>query len=135
MAAVVDIRTASGYRGDNKSRDGRPHLVLIESPVDWQRIYLRRRLMAAAVAVLVIALMIVGVRHVVASFDTPVTSVRVHVVQPGETLWAIAKDARPGHDPRNTIATLIDLNSTADQTFDAWGPLAVGQRIRVPVNP
>jgi hypothetical protein len=32
------------------------------------------------------------------------------VVQPGETLWAVAKRVAPGHDPRAVIDRIADLN-------------------------
>ena len=44
------------------------------------------------------------------------------VVQPGETLWSIARRVAPGADPRVTVARLRDLN-------DLDGPLQAGQRL------
>ena len=32
------------------------------------------------------------------------------VVQPGETLWAVAKRVAPGHDPRNVVLRIQELN-------------------------
>jgi len=32
------------------------------------------------------------------------------VVQPGESLWAVAKRVAPGHDPRGVIDRIADLN-------------------------
>lgn len=132
MAAVVDIRTASGF-----ARTDQPDLRLIESPVDRTRIYRvylkRRLLMAVAVLAALVTFVMAGAKVLSASSTSPMT-VGTHVVMPDETLWSIAKDARPGHDPRSTIMIVADLNSVGTTTFDAWAPLTVGQRIRVPVD-
>jgi len=32
------------------------------------------------------------------------------VVQPGETLWAVAKRVAPGHDPRGVVHRIQELN-------------------------
>lgn len=37
--------------------------------------------------------------------------VRTITVQPGDTLWGIAKDVAPGEDPREVIAEIERLNS------------------------
>jgi LysM repeat protein len=47
---------------------------------------------------------------------------QVIVVQPGETLWAIAKRAAPDADPRVTVGRLRELN-------DLQGALQAGQRL------
>jgi len=51
----------------------------------------------------------------------------VVVVQPGESLWQIAKTIAPNADPRETVATIRDLNNLGDTTVVA------GQSIVVPV--
>ncbi len=48
------------------------------------------------------------------------------VVQPGQTLWGIARTAAPGVDPRATIERIRDLNALADTGVQA------GQRIALP---
>lgn len=48
------------------------------------------------------------------------------VVQPGDTLWSIAKAAKPGTDPRNYVQRIIDLNS-----LDGAGVRA-GQALSLP---
>lgn len=48
------------------------------------------------------------------------------VVQPGDTLWSIAKAAKPGTDPRNYVQRIIDLNS-----LDGAG-VRVGQALSLP---
>jgi hypothetical protein len=50
------------------------------------------------------------------------TTRRVIVVQPGETLWAIAERVAPDADPRVTVGRLRELN-------DLDGALQAGQRL------
>lgn len=64
--------------------------------------------------------------------DGPTTSaveVERHVVQPGETLWAIASDvAAPGEDVRDVVLALQRLNNLPT------AGLMAGQAIVVPVD-
>jgi hypothetical protein len=41
------------------------------------------------------------------------------VVQPGETLWAVAKRVAPGHDPRGVIDRIADLNDLESDSVRA----------------
>ncbi|MGH3326372.1 MAG: LysM peptidoglycan-binding domain-containing protein [Streptomycetales bacterium] len=51
---------------------------------------------------------------------------RVVTVEPGDTLWTIARRTAPGVDPRKTIVRIMEFNALE-------GPgLQVGQRISVP---
>ena len=50
----------------------------------------------------------------------------VVVVQAGETLWGIARDAAPGHDPRGVIAQIRELNDLGTRS------IVPGQAIVVP---
>ncbi len=52
--------------------------------------------------------------------------VSYRVVQPGETLWRIARQVAPDTDPRDTVAELVELNALPDSEVRA------GQRIAVP---
>ena len=47
-----------------------------------------------------------------------------YVVQPGDTLWSIARRLQPEGDIRPLVDRLVDLNGGAD--------LAVGQRLPIP---
>ena len=47
-----------------------------------------------------------------------------YVVQPGDTLWSIARRLQPEGDVRPLVDQLVDLNGGAD--------LAVGQRLPIP---
>lgn len=57
--------------------------------------------------------------------STKASYVRV-VVQPGDTLWSIAKAAKPGADPRGYVQRIIELNGLP-------GPdVRVGQALSLP---
>ncbi len=47
------------------------------------------------------------------------------VVAPGETLWDIARDVRPGADPRETVHRIQELNGLTTVTVWAGQPLIV----------
>ena len=46
-------------------------------------------------------------------------------VRPGETLWEIAERARPGVDPRQTIARIRDMNGLTSSVAQAGQVLLV----------
>jgi hypothetical protein len=50
------------------------------------------------------------------------------VVQPGETLWAVAKRVAPGHDPRAVIDQIADLNDLDTSSLQAGQLLVVPAR-------
>ena len=49
---------------------------------------------------------------------------RVHVVQPGDTLWSVARSLQPEGDVRPLVARLRGASG--------GGPLVPGQRLRLP---
>lgn len=49
------------------------------------------------------------------------------VVSPGDTLWGLAVEARPGDDPRATIARIVEINS-----FGPWHDVHPGDELLVP---
>ena len=63
----------------------------------------------------------------VASVDSA-SAVRVVVVQPGDTLWAIAQQIAPEEDPRITIQVIRETNA-----MDGAG-LQAGQRLVIPTS-
>lgn len=74
-------------------------------------VYRRRRLVVAAVLVgLVLGMISVG-RQAGASRppDADADESVSYVVQPGDTLWAIARRLSPGQDPRPLVAALDDV--------------------------
>ncbi len=48
------------------------------------------------------------------------------VVQPGDTLWAIAESVAPGTDPRDMIARIVQLNDLPSSSVQT------GQTLRIP---
>ncbi|MEX2292302.1 MAG: LysM domain-containing protein [Acidimicrobiales bacterium] len=115
----------------------RPHLRAIQggrapARVAQQAVYRRRRLMAALVLVVVMVATLLlanavvartaggGNPHPVAGTSAPA----VHVVQPGDTLWSIARGLGGNGDVRLVVDHLRDLNGRA--------PLSVGQRLQLP---
>jgi Tfp pilus assembly protein FimV len=57
--------------------------------------------------------------------DRPAPRV-TYVVEPGDTLWSIARRVAPGRDPRPVVDGLIEAN-------DVRGGLQAGQELSVPV--
>ena len=53
-------------------------------------------------------------------------AVTTYVVQPGDTLWSIARASRPAGDPRALIARIREINPGAELGITA------GQRLRLP---
>lgn len=130
MAALISTHTSRHIVSDPR-RPARPTLRLIEggrSP-RLRRTYLRRRLLvatAAALLVLVIgqlAANVVGGSGRVGTAVVPVSEQR-HVVRPGDTLWSIAGELAPEVDRRVAVDDLIALNGD--------DVLQVGQQLVVP---
>jgi len=57
--------------------------------------------------------------------DRPAPQV-TYVVEPGDTLWSIARQVAPGRDPRPVVDGLIKAN-------DVRGGLQAGQELSIPV--
>lgn len=116
-----DLRLIPGGRRPERPASRVPHAV-----------YVRRRLLAAgALAGLLwlawVALAAVGGAPLVASGASPATrpaAARVHVVQPGETLWSIARGLDRGGDVRDTVQWLAAHNGGS--------ALRVGQQLVLP---
>lgn len=94
-------------------------------------IYLRRRVVAAAVFTVTMALLWVGAGKVLASRGGDPASVptarpgATHTVEPGDTLWSIAADHRGTIDQATYVDLLIDLNGGSSV-------VRVGQGVRLP---
>ncbi len=115
----------------------RPALRVLEggrapARVARQAIYRRRRLAAVALLVLttsVVLLLASAVLARSAGGGTPTSaagtsSSAVHIVQPGETLWSIARSIAPETDARLLVDRLVAANGGA--------ALQVGQRLQLP---
>lgn len=97
-----------------------------------QALYRRRRLAAVALLVLTTVVVLLLANAVLArsaggGAPAPAagaSSAALHVVQPGDTLWSIARQLDPAADVRVVVDRLVDLNGGA--------PLQVGQRLQLP---
>jgi LysM repeat protein len=74
--------------------------------------------------ILVLVLLAALVWAVIARASTAAGPERTYVVQPGDTLWSIARRLQPEGDVRPLVDQLVDLNGGTD--------LAVGQRLPIP---
>jgi hypothetical protein len=95
--------------------------------------YRRRRVVASLLLALAVAGLVLGARQVAgtpggdpapASGGSPAAPV-VHVVQPGETVWAVARVIQPEGDLRPLVDALVSANGGS-------AALAVGQRLVLP---
>jgi LysM domain len=102
----------------------------------------RRRLMVLLAAVTTAVLLVLAASRAAATFrDVPASvperrpvpalaataarrAASGYVVQPGDTLWSIARRLQPEGDVRPLVDQLVDLNGGTD--------LAVGQRLPIP---
>ena len=107
----------------------RPRLVVVATPPP--AVFRRRRLAAAGVllAVFVLAILVVGRVATVLGGSPAVPAHRPgptsYVVQPGDTLWSIARSLQPEGDVRPVVHGLLDANGGAPA-------LSVGQVLMVP---
>jgi hypothetical protein len=91
------------------------------------RLTRRGRVVLVLLAMLLLAPMVTWGATAVASSPGEPTEVRVHAVQPGETLWGFAQEiARPGEDVRHAVGRLQDLNEMST------GTLRVGELLLLP---
>lgn len=89
----------------------------------------RGRLVLALLVVCAIAVGAVLLGSTVAATqDAGVAEVATVVVQPGDSLWAIASEANPGGDIRRTIGEIVRLNS-----LESGSSLPAGLSLSVPV--
>jgi len=84
----------------------------------------------AVVLALLTTLAIVFGSAVVATDEAPVQgTVTTVTVQPGQTLWSIAAEARPDADIRATVDQIVRLNALED-----GAALPIGATLAVPVE-
>lgn len=94
--------------------------------------YRRRRLTALALLAAVLVVAVLAAHALlgpagpvgVAAPDASGVPGAVHVVQPGDTFWDIARSLRPNEDPRPLVARLVAAHGSPS--------LMVGERIRLP---
>ncbi|WP_129783387.1 LysM peptidoglycan-binding domain-containing protein [Promicromonospora panici] len=91
------------------------------------RLTRRGRVVLVLLAMILVAPMATWGATAVASSPGEPTEVRVHAVQPGETLWGFAREvAEPGEDVRHAVARLQDLNNMSS------GAVRVGELLLLP---
>jgi len=137
VAVLLPHRDAPG----RDEHTHRPHLRIVESPSATAATYLRRRIVAGVVVLALLLGSVLAARAIVAAVvpEVPTTSptvvesaagvqiaapVGVVIVQPGDTLWSIARALQPTGDVRPLVQRLAELNGGA--------ALTVGQAIRLP---
>lgn len=55
----------------------------------------------------------------------PIGSFDTVTVMPGDSLWSIAQDIAPAHDPRDVIYDVMSLNALESAVVDAGQSLAI----------
>jgi len=86
----------------------------------------RGRMVVAGFALALVASLSVFGRGVGTAEAVDPAAARVVVVQPGQTLWSIARDLDPAADPRSVIAALKSVNHLKGQV------VLPGQALTVP---
>lgn len=86
----------------------------------------RGRLVVAGFALALVASLSIFGRGVGSAEAVDPTAARIVVVQPGQTLWSIARDLDPTADPRSVIEALKDVNDLKGQV------VRPGQALTVP---
>jgi len=107
---------AASVRSPRTARPGRPVLRLTRRG---------RVLVLLLLATLVLVAFSLGRTSAAAGHDATVARPTT-VVQPGETLWTIARRVAPTVDPRATVQRLTELNDLGS------GPIMAGQRLVLP---
>lgn len=122
-----------------QGRPARPELRVLEggrAVVTDRSVYVRRRIVAAAVLVVLVAAMGLAVTRFVggASGAVPASgpggaaaaSAVVHVVEPGDTMWSVARELQPTGDVRTLVDELVEANGGA--------ALQIGDQLVLPVR-
>ncbi len=129
MVAVAHLQQAP-HRGLVVVRST-PGQRLAPAPVTAAT-YRRRRVTALAATGLVLVALLLAVRSLLGGSGGGRLSVQelagvpgaVHVVQPGDTFWNLARSLRPDDDPRPLVARLVAAHGSP--------VLVVGERIHLP---
>ena len=120
-------KPGSSARPSTQQFSGKPAVVATAPPRGRLRLTRRGRLV---LVLLFVALCFVafslGRTSSQASTSPSGPATRAVTVEPGQTLWQIAKTAVPGADPRDTIDRIRELNGMST------APVQAGQRLIVP---
>ncbi len=95
-------------------------------------VYRRRRAVALLAVASVVAVLVLAVGGLLASFTTSgvdlsersLNPAAVYVVQPGDTFWEIARRLQPNGDPRPLVARLVAAHGSP--------VLVAGERLALP---
>jgi len=125
MAAVMATAMVNPALHETQPTLPRPRLTVVP-PAPVVR---RRRVVAAAVLLVGIVLATLAVSRVAtvlggAPASAPGHRVDTYVVQPGDTLWGIARRVQPEGDVRSLVDRLVQANGGPD--------LTVGQHLALP---
>jgi hypothetical protein len=147
MAAVIELRTGQALADERagqptSARTGGPRLQVIHggrSPVArrMRRTFLVRRALVAGAAVIAVWLLVQVVAAAFAPIgvDAPAAAApgAIHLVEQGDTLWALAEAVAPQADPRDVVDQIIELNQGGSAVIPG-GQLRAGEEIRLPVG-
>ena len=100
--------------------------TVISAPAPSLKLTRRGRLVVVGFALALVASLSVFGRGVGTAEAADPAAARVVVVQPGETLWSIARDLDPSADPRSVIEALKSVNHLKGQV------VLPGQALTVP---
>jgi LysM domain len=92
------------------------------------RLTRRGRVVLVVLLALLAAVLALGIDAAgsMASTDSSTaTQYETVIVQPGDTLWELARDLAPGDDPRETVQRLLDLNGLSSPVIVPGQELAV----------
>lgn len=144
MAAVIELhtgRTIDPAASAPVSRSA-PQLRVIHGGRSvharhMRRVFLARRLLVLGIALVLLAGFIQAVRVGFAAGGSaqgaPVQVGRLHVVEPGDTLWGLAQAVDPSADTRDVVEQILEMNS-AGAAVDPSGLLRAGETVRLPVD-
>lgn len=90
------------------------------------RTRVRRRRVAAALTLTGFLLLVAGPARAALEGSPGPIATRQYVVQPGDTVWAIAADEAGGGDPRPLVDAIVQAN-------DVGSELMPGQLLVIPV--
>ena len=135
MAAITISAPAVRTRPVRAERPARP-VPAQRVPAAPVRLTRRGRRLLRTVVVsfaLLVTLLVASVTALPAlqaGTDAAVPATTTVVVQPGQTLWSVARTAVPGEDPRATIERIVSLNSLSGADASVVYP---GQELIVPL--
>jgi len=149
MAAIIDIHTGAhlddlGEFPVSVQRPQRAQLRVVHGgrsdvALQRRRVFLVRRLLAILALAALALVAVRGASMIVQAFTVSTSAEAVsidaslpYVVQPGDTLWAVAEGVAPTSDPREVVDQIVQLNSGDGTVMSAESALQVGQRLVLP---